>query len=137
MVRFFHYSNLNATYSGGYKEMKINELSVGSLVLLENKICEIKDLYGSGGGSAYLVGSEIREYADIHEISGVQLTNDIFKKLGFVWHKDAWVRGYLIITTYAFNNHVFDCKGFAIQYVHQLQVLANLLRAELNTKSIL
>ena len=116
--------------------MKINELSVGSLVLLKNEIFEIKNVYGIGE-EVYLVGSKIRKDAQIHEISGVQLTNDILKKLGFVWNQNAWVRGYLIITTYAFNNHVFDCKGFAIQYVHQLQVLANLLRAELNTKSLL
>ena len=111
--------------------MKVHDLAFGSLVLHGDKIYEVETIYGLSEEVCFI------DYVPIHEISGVQLTNDIFKKLGFVWQKDAWVRGYLIITTYSFNNHVFDCKGFAIQYVHQLQVLANLLRAELNTKSIL
>ena len=114
--------------------MKINELTIGCLVMHQNEIYTVRNILED---SVYATCQNKDANMPISELNGVQLTNDTLKKLGLIWHKKAWRVGYFKVTPLVFSTHFYDCFGLNIQYVHQLQNLASLHGVELNKKAFM
>jgi len=58
-------------------------------------------------------------------------------KLGFVFDEksNTWAKGYFTLKPLLFAPHLFECKTFNIQFIHQLQMLCNLAGVELTKQT--